>query len=269
MAQPQQKPLARASVRLTPQDAFLATWQRSGPALLPEKKAGVWRVLEEAHSAPGRFYHNLEHVTECLAFVGMCQQAGRKIDDLAAVEWALWFHDAVYDPRAQDNEERSAALATELLTDAGLPPASVARVASSILATRTHLHGPDRDERVVVDADLGCLGVPPPRYSSYVNGVRREYAHLSDAQWTAGRAKFLRSLLEREQLYATDVGKSLEQQARANLSHELQLASVGLLLDTSTEDELPSVREDPEEEEQQEAQEAQEAALHTSVAARA
>jgi hypothetical protein len=50
---------------------------------------------------------------------------------------------------------------------------------------------------------------------------------------TARRSTFLKALLEREQLFATDVGKSLEQQARANLAHELGLTSRGLLLPAS------------------------------------
>lgn len=62
--------------------------------------------------------------------------------------------------------------------------------------------------------------------------TRRNHPALSpSATLGSTRAKFLRSLLEREQLFATDVGKSLEQQARANIAHELQLVSVGLLLD--------------------------------------
>jgi hypothetical protein len=45
------------------------------------------------------------------------------------------------------------------------------------------------------------------------------------------RSKLLRALLEREQLFATATGSSLlESEARANAAHELQLASVGLVL---------------------------------------
>jgi len=40
-----------------------------------------------------------EHVLEALAFVGMCIMSGQPPDDLAAVEWAIWFHDIVYDAR--------------------------------------------------------------------------------------------------------------------------------------------------------------------------
>jgi predicted metal-dependent HD superfamily phosphohydrolase len=78
-------------------------------------------------------------------------------------------------------------VAARVLSDAGLPAASVARVAAYILATKTHLHSADRDEHVVVDADMCVLGAPLQRYAQYAAGVRREYGHLSDEEYTQGR----------------------------------------------------------------------------------
>lgn len=213
------------------------------------KKAEVWSVLEESYGSEQRHYHTLNHVVEALSFVGLCMKAGRQLEDPLAVEWALWFHDAVYDPRApaDQNEEQSAELAERVLGAAGLPPDTMLRARRLILATASHLHGPEHDAHVVVDADLSILGAPLGRYIDYAIAVRREYAHLTDSEYSAARSKFLRVFLEREQLYATDVGKSmLEQQARTNLAHELQLTSVGMLMATS-EDELPIVEEGCEE----------------------
>lgn len=56
-----------------------------------------------------------------------------------------------------------------------------------ILATATHLHPPEPDARVVVDADLSVLGAAMGRYVQYAIGVRREYGHLSDEAYSAGR----------------------------------------------------------------------------------
>jgi hypothetical protein len=66
--------------------------------------------------------------------------------------------------RAQDNELRSADVALRVLTDAGLPPDTAGRAAELIVATASHLHGPDRDGHIVVDADLSVLGAALPRW---------------------------------------------------------------------------------------------------------
>ena len=60
----------------------------------------LWR----AHRA----YHTLRHIEACLAWM---RDAPLEDDDRIAAEFAIWFHDAVYDTRASDNEERSADLA--------------------------------------------------------------------------------------------------------------------------------------------------------------
>ena len=44
-------------------------------------------------------------------------------DDIDAVRLAAWFHDAVYEPGA-DNEEASAALAAAVLSEGGVPRSS-------------------------------------------------------------------------------------------------------------------------------------------------
>jgi predicted metal-dependent HD superfamily phosphohydrolase len=78
----------------------------------------VFDLLVAAYSAPDRHYHNLEHLAE------MFRVAARLTlitDDPSAVQLAVWFHDAVYDPRASDNEARSADLAATLLGPVGVP----------------------------------------------------------------------------------------------------------------------------------------------------
>ena len=69
---------------------------------------------------------------------------------------------------------------------------------------------------------LGILGADPDRYTSYTRGVRREYAHLPDADFTAGRAAVLRDLLAKPTLFHTDQARERwEARARANVEAEL------------------------------------------------
>ena len=79
----------------------------------------VLNSLIAAYSTPDRFYHNLEHIHEMF---DMVQRLAWNIPLQPEVNLAIWFHDAVYDTRSKDSEERSAALAAASLRPLGLPP---------------------------------------------------------------------------------------------------------------------------------------------------
>ncbi|HEX6106170.1 MAG TPA: hypothetical protein VFZ26_11340, partial [Gemmatimonadales bacterium] len=65
----------------------------------------LYAALAAAWAEPHRVYHGTGHLRECLAELDGAPADGA---DRSTVEAALWFHDAVYDPKARDNEERSA-----------------------------------------------------------------------------------------------------------------------------------------------------------------
>ena len=182
----------------------------------------VYADLDRRHHEPGRFYHTWEHVADCLAALdtapGLC-------DRREAVELALWFHDAVYDPRAADNEARSAELLREAAGRLGIAADFENRAAGLVMAT-AHLADAipsDRDAAAIRDIDLAILGAPPDRFGAYEAAVRREYGFLSDSEWRAGRSRVLRAFLDRPRIYLTaDFSGRLERQARANLEDSLR-----------------------------------------------
>ena len=179
--------------------------------------------LEKMYREPTRFYHTDQHVSECL------QALDRHValsERPAEVEIAIWFHDAVYDSRESDNEERSAELAIEVLSSLAVAPDSAARVRSMILSTKSH-QAQDRDTQLLLDIDLGILGQPPGVFSRYDEAIRREYAWVPEARYRAGRAAVLRSFLDRPQIYVTNTFRELyEAQARKNI--ELRLRELGV-----------------------------------------
>jgi predicted metal-dependent HD superfamily phosphohydrolase len=168
---------------------------------------------------PGRGYHSLEHLAECLDRLDAAPAGGADRD---LVEAALWFHDAVYDPRSAENEARSAELARRALTGLGVTDETGARTAELVLLTR-HRDRPDSPEgRLLCDIDLAILGGPEDEFDRYDRAIRQEYAWVPEPLYRRERAAVLRALLERDPLYATAYFRErYEAAARANLGRAL------------------------------------------------
>lgn len=191
------------------------TWEWVGePA-----PAGLLDDLRARHAEPRRHYHTLDHVLDCLEKAA----ATRDIQsDPAAADLALWFHDAVYDPRRSDNEERSAALAEAALAGP-LGEERAAGVAKLILATRHRGAPPPGDAAVVVDADLSILGADPERFDAFQEAIRREYSWVPGFLYRRRRARILRSFLERDPIFATEPFRErYEARARENLERAMK-----------------------------------------------
>ena len=201
----------------------LSSWQRLwGELGVSPANGGLFNQLVAAYSEPQRHYHTLQHLRECMALFDAAAPLARRP---AEVELALWFHDAVYDPRAQDNEERSAEWTRGAVRAAGCDPELAERVAALVLSTRHDAapvtDGPDVE--LLLDVDLAILGSAPGRFEESSRQIRVEYAHVPEAEYRTGRSRILRGFLARERIYRTDVfHDSLEAKARANLEGALR-----------------------------------------------
>jgi predicted metal-dependent HD superfamily phosphohydrolase len=177
--------------------------------------------LVERWSEPHRAYHDMRHLLAVLEALDTLLEA----DDAGLrrpVLLAAWFHDAVYAGKAGQDEEASAALAADLLRGV-LPPAEVSEVERLVLLTRTHAPAAgDRAGALLCDADLSVLGGSDRDYDAYTAAVRREYAHVPDDEFTAGRADVVRHLLALDTLFSTEKGAALwARRAGENLRSEL------------------------------------------------
>lgn len=176
---------------------------------------------------PHRVYHSPLHLAVALSALDDLAAAQPVADrDLWRARLALWFHDAVHDGAAGQDEERSAELVGKLLgplTGVGVTPADVDEVARLVLVTTDHDPAPDDVVGgLVSDADLAVLGGSPAVYTRYTHQVRAEYCDVPDALFRAGRAEVLRSLLDGGPLFRTAPGVARWQDAAAaNLRTEL------------------------------------------------
>jgi predicted metal-dependent HD superfamily phosphohydrolase len=182
----------------------------------------LFRLLVNAYSKPDRHYHNLHHIHQVLTTIDRFTD---ELQNPIAVKLAAWFHDFVYDPQASDNEVQSAELAKELLTEIKISTELIDRVQQLILATQGHQIDPnDADRCIFLDADLAILGTSPTQYQDYARSIRQEYAWVSDADYKTGRTKVLKSFLNRDRLYYTNVlFAELESIARTNMKQEIIL----------------------------------------------
>ena len=182
---------------------------------------GVFDRLSASYTEAHRAYHTLDHLVHVFAELGWGASTAQ---DPLRLAFAAWFHDAVYDPHRGDSEERSALRAREDLAQLGADAALRDRVARLILATKAHAHGgEDAEADLFLDADLAILGAPEDAYVAYVAGVRREYGHLSSADWRTGRGAFLASTLARARIFRTDAYETrYGVPARRNLTAELR-----------------------------------------------
>ena len=183
--------------------------------------AQLFDALAGYYSGPGRFYHNLHHVAEMLRLLDSLGVGPPKDE---AVCFAAWFHDAVYDTRRNDNEERSAELAAGCLAQLSAPPEIVDAVRRLILATKRHeAEGLSPGAALFLDSDLAILGAPEEIYLQYRAAIRKEYAWVEDAVYRRERRRILENFVARDRLYFTDELRArLEAQARRNLRDEIQ-----------------------------------------------
>jgi predicted metal-dependent HD superfamily phosphohydrolase len=199
------------------QERFAHLWTRCVASPPSPGGAAVYEDLRSRYQTPFRRFHNLGHIRDCLR---LCDEVAALLDDPDAVEFALWFHDAVYDIGAVTNELRSAELF--LTVSGGAPFMFRHRVCDHILATR-HLNPvQENDRRFIVDIDLSGFGAPWDEFMRNGALLRDESSAVSDAKYHCGQVAFLSRLQKRRYFFATEYFRArFETTARENLRRVL------------------------------------------------
>ena len=185
-------------------------------ALFPEQPE-LGASLLARWNEPHRNYHSATHL---LAVLEALDQLSNRAAPRAVV-LAAWFHDAVYNGTVSD-EEDSAVLAQACL-NGFVEPTEVLEVARLVRLTATHSPtATDSAGHLLCDADLAILGAESGEYSRYLVGVRRDFAHVSDDDFTKGRVAVVRQLLALDPMFHTARGRELwGLKAQENLGKEL------------------------------------------------
>ena len=155
-------------------------------------KADLNMILDmwnESH----RHYHNLEHLNDLITQINEDYSQG-KFDEHFKDKLLLTalFHDVVYEPTRQDNEERSAQFFEDLCLDRGK---LVSEVKQAILDTKSHSDQTELSETFnkydmnIVERDFDSL-------LKWEEGIHEEYKVYGE-QYKTGRLQFLESLLDK------------------------------------------------------------------------
>lgn len=181
------------------------------------------------YSTPGRVYHTFQHIQHCFRELHQLRE-DISLDPTQAViaEFAIWFHDAVYDPKQTGgiNERDSAYLAHSYLYTHPMHEyrAMATPVGLAIEATASHMYpqnltlGGD----YFLDIDLSILGQSPATYKTYATAIRDEYEWVPPATYQAGREKVLKEFLAATNIYRTKYFQNkYETTARENIQWEL------------------------------------------------
>jgi len=205
-------------------ERWVQLWRTVGAEIPPAK---YYQELVGLYSEPHRHYHNQHHIADCLAEF---DQVKSLATNPVTVELAIWFHDAIYDTHAGDNEERSAELAQRWLKKFNADAALADAVGRLVLATKNHDGSLHPDAPLLVDVDLSILGQPPARFWDYEKQIRAEYGWVDATLFATKRAEILRHFLARLRIYKTGYYfERLEVQARENLQASVQRLGVGRL----------------------------------------
>jgi predicted metal-dependent HD superfamily phosphohydrolase len=193
-----------------------AAWHALGVAA-PDEALCV--ELQRRYAEPQRHYHTMQHLGECLAWFEREQALA---EHPAEVALALWFHDAIYDVHAHDNEARSADWARQALRAAGVDAEAAERVHALVMATRHDAVPEGRDAELLIDIDLSILGAERERFDEYERQVHAEYAFVPEEVRLPRRRAILQRFLDRKAIYATPrMHAQLEAPARINLQRSI------------------------------------------------
>jgi pantetheine-phosphate adenylyltransferase len=137
---------------------------------------------------PHRYYHTEAHLQFLLEKIDHLHAAGQiNAQEQQTLQMVAFFHDAVYDPTAGDNEEQSARLFTEFTQ----PRSDADLIRQMILDTKTHLSSHPLS-RAFIDLDMWIVtdaGLVP--MLAWERGIAREFQFIDYGMYREGRAALL------------------------------------------------------------------------------
>jgi predicted metal-dependent HD superfamily phosphohydrolase len=141
-----------------------------------------------------RYYHNTFHLVQIIHDI----ETNMWFRELGALEkrallLAAFFHDAVYDPKKDNNEEQSCRLFK--LSYKGNDPKMVDTVCRLIMVTKYRKRPTEKLEKIIWDADNAGFKKGFDHLMRTEKLIQKEYSYLPKEKFREGKIKFLETCL--------------------------------------------------------------------------
>ena len=174
----------------------------------------LYKDLLLNYTSKDRHYHNLEHIRSIFKALD-----GIELSD--ALEFAIFYHDIIYDVESNKNEELSALFCKNALRKLDVSNDIISKAIKIILDTKRHIPSIN-DSKYMIDADIFYFSFEKDKYLETTKLIRQEYKIYDDKTYTKGRVEFLKSLLSKEVIYYTKEFRKYEKKARENMKFEIE-----------------------------------------------
>ncbi len=148
----------------------------------------IFTDLIARYDEPIRYYHDLNHI---ISMLNTAKDLAYPLSEIQTL--AIWFHDIVYDPKSDKNEEDSVILAEEMLSHEGYSDYAIGTISQIIMDTK-FMRPSIKDSEIILDLDV--FGFATDMHDHNHMMIRNEYSHVPYREWHEGRAKFLEKFLE-------------------------------------------------------------------------
>lgn len=186
----------------------------------------LWDEIVSYYSQRHRAYHNLNHLYDIFTKL---ESHHSSIQDLPALQLAIWYHDIIYQALSKQNEIKSAMLCSKRLKENNIGSDYREKVFKLITSTKSHIvedwktKAEKKDNAYLLDLDLSILGGDKKQYELYTQQIRKEYKFVPSILYNRGRKKVLNHFLKMERIFKTDYFyEKYEKRAIENIKRELE-----------------------------------------------
>ena len=149
----------------------------------------LFSMWNESH----RSYHTLDHLSDVI------DQINDNKDSFIEKEYEMLlltalFHDCVYDPMKNDNEEKSAEFFIQCCLDKSNP--DISEIKQMILDTKSHKSS-NRLSQIFNSFDMNIVERDFDQLLEWEKGIYHEFKGYGNDKYKEGRLKFLESLLDK------------------------------------------------------------------------